>query len=119
MPMSAGETAAEPAASPSVLGREFLFQLVQGDLCPFGIDPPALDRSLAHFERGRKLFIGQIGIRIIVSRRCNDFPQFDDESIDTFFRDLFATGGSPQDDASRLGDLLCLGNAVVGVHFTH
>jgi hypothetical protein len=65
------------------------------------------------------LFIGQIGIRIILSRRCNKFSQFADEGIDTFFRDLFATGGSPQDDASRVGDLLCLGHAVVGAPFRH
>jgi hypothetical protein len=114
-----GRAAAESAASPSVLGRELLFQFVQGDRCLFGIDPPALDRSLALFERGRILFIGQIGIRIIVSRRCNEFPQFDGNGIDTFFRDLFATGCSPHDDAKRLGDLPCLGHAVPGAHFTH
>jgi hypothetical protein len=72
-----------------------LFQLVQGGRCVFGIDPPALDRSLALFERGRKLFIGQIGIRISVSRRCNEFPQSDRNGIYTFSRDLFAIGGSP------------------------
>src|SRR5262249_1279727 len=63
------------------LSPELLFQLLQGNLCPFGIDPPALDRSLAPFERGRKLFIGQIGTRIIVSRRCNEIPQFDGNGI--------------------------------------
>jgi len=103
----------------SVLGREFLFQLVQSDLCLFGIDPPRLDRSLALFECCRKLFIGQIGIRIIVSRRCNEFPQLDGNGIDTFFRDLLATGGSPHDDAKVLGDLPCFGHAVPGPHFTH
>jgi|SRR5215472_2066317 len=100
----ASEAAAEIRRLTLGLGPEFLFQLLQGNLCPFGIDPPALDRSLASFERGRKMFIGQIGIRLIVSRRCNEFPQFDGNGIDTFFRDLFATGGSPHDDTSRLGD---------------
>ena len=42
------------------------------------------------------MFIGQIGIRIIVSRRCNKFPQFDDDGIDTFFRDLSATEAAPR-----------------------
>ena len=51
----------KPAASPAVLIRELLFQIVQGALRLFRIDPPAFDRSLAHFECGRKLFIGQIG----------------------------------------------------------
>ena len=53
--------ATESAPSLSVLGRKLLFQVVQGALCLFGIDPPALDRSLARFERSRELFIGQIG----------------------------------------------------------
>ena len=102
------EAAAGSAASLSVLVRELLFHLVQGSLCLFGVDPepPALDRSLAGFEPGRKFFIGQIGLPIIVSRRCQVFPQFDGNGIDALFRDLFATGGSPDDDAKRLGDLL-------------
>ena len=54
----------------------------------FGIDPPVLDSSLARFERSRKLFIGQIGIRIIVSRHYNGFPQFDADGIASFFCDL-------------------------------
>ena len=109
----------KPAASPAVLIRELLFQIVQGALRLFRIDPPAFDRSLAHFECGRKLFIGQIGIRIIVSCRCNEFPQFDGDGIETFFRDLFATRGSPHDHANRLGDFLCLGHVVHGVHISH
>jgi hypothetical protein len=47
------------------------------------------------------------------------FPQFDGNGIDAFFRDLYATGGSPHDDAKRLGDLLYLGHAVLGAHITH
>jgi hypothetical protein len=78
------EAAAESAASPLVTprpsgicsgdaseGQESLFQLVEGDLCLFGIDPPALHRSLALFERGRKLFIG---ISSIISHRSKVFP---------------------------------------------